>query len=267
MVPVTLLLASVASAEPETSSTSAECKRHCAAAALSQSPMESQSTAKQRCLERCSARESGSATARARRAEAWYGWQTLLVDAGAVSAMVVGLSENSGPLLYGGVGTYPLGAPFVHGAHERSTTGAHSFLMRAGLPLGAAVLGYFLMSGSRLEMAGGAVGGAVLAMGVPITIDATFLAYEEVEDGRVSTGLQVLPRLTLTRNGRGLILSGQFGLPSLELGALRKRARPFMPNMALTDAVIASLSLRWTGPLQTSSALESPSDEGKWLLL
>ena len=45
--------------------------------------------------------------------EQWYGWQTLTVDAAAVTILIAAAAAPSAPLGYAGVGGFVLGAPIV----------------------------------------------------------------------------------------------------------------------------------------------------------
>ncbi len=78
----------------------------------------------------------------------WYGYQTLGTDGLALLLLGAGVAadgDNGEMLAKFSIGTYLLGAPLVHVAHDRSTRALGSLALRAGLPL----VGY--MIGSALE--------------------------------------------------------------------------------------------------------------------
>ncbi len=132
----------------------------------------------------------------------WYGWQTLLVDAGSLVLMP-----------FGGAGlvTYAVGPPFVHAAHGRGGPALASVLMRVGLPLvlGAAGLGLGAAatpsnaSNNGVETAPfvGALAGLVLGMFGAMAIDDAVIAREPGKSASAprsgaAPGLAVVPWLS-----------------------------------------------------------------------
>ena len=86
----------------------------------------------------------------------WYGWQTLLSDAGAIGlwslAAVVDDAQYGSPswrtyqawstaLTASGFAVYAVGAPAIHLAHGHADKAAESLVMRVGLPFGGALVG------------------------------------------------------------------------------------------------------------------------------
>jgi hypothetical protein len=150
--------------------------------------------------------------------EHWYGWQTLLVDAGSVVLLAL---PNAA-----GVFTYALGTPIVHAAHGKWGTGLGSLGLRVGLPLLLGLTG--LMIGSLSPSAGntpipvidggliGLTGGMVAAS----AIDAAWLAWEPVRASGGAKGgglppLTVVPMIALpvgSEHGyaKGLGIAGTF---------------------------------------------------------
>lgn len=140
-----------------------------------------------------------------RGAKIWYGYQTLAADAVAVGMMLAALQRDNGILMGLGIGTYVLGAPLVHLAHGGGAT-LPSFLMRLAPPAmfavgAAACVGVAAVSGvedgdesEQIDPGLTAVLGVTcglalvgaLAFPAVIIIDAAGLAYERVEQPRVT---------------------------------------------------------------------------------
>src|SRR5512140_417237 len=73
------------------------------------------------------------------RATHWYGWQTLLVDAGAIGLATV--SANSTGAGYGALGLYAFGGPLVHVLHDRAGIGGLDLGIRVGGPIVLGLIG------------------------------------------------------------------------------------------------------------------------------
>lgn len=107
----------------------------------------------------------------------WYGWQTLLVDAGATALMVTTVAESREPLegalslvwpsrffddgpktnpaITGSLAVYMLGPAFVHALHDRGKQSAFSVIIRAAGP----TLG--LVTGAVYGFAGAVIAAAL----------------------------------------------------------------------------------------------------------
>jgi hypothetical protein len=148
---------------------------------------------------------SGSAPAVADGLRHWYGWQSLLVDAGSLVLM---------PLAGAGLVTYALGPPIVHAAHGRGGPALASVLLRVGMPLvlGAAGLGIGalampsnqsndgLAEGPVILGLGGLVVGALGAM----AIDDAVIAWEPGKAQGAPGGVAVVPWVTFGGDGEHL---------------------------------------------------------------
>ena len=66
---------------------------------------------------------------------AWYGWQTMTVDAAAVGTIALGVKVGSTPLALSGVGGLVLGAPVLHAMHGNWGNAGLSLSSRVLLPL------------------------------------------------------------------------------------------------------------------------------------
>jgi hypothetical protein len=119
----------------------------------------------------------------------WYGWQTLVVDGAALSALLAGAAVNRGAssgsegsvVAVVGLLTYELGPGIVHFVHRNPGRGFASFGVRLGMPLTGAFLGASFSSNCdsyRCED-DGAAAGALLGMVGAIAIDAAVFAYDD----------------------------------------------------------------------------------------
>ena len=148
----------------------------------------------------------------------WYGWQIVLLDAGAV--VVVAASDSSGrgtstALVLGGVGIYALGGPVTHVLHGQKLRGAASLGLRVGAPLLGGLLGAGAGGGPCVDTdaknscaaAGvyGALGAAVGAL-TAMVIDDGVLAY----DDRATPTSTIQPFGSASRDGVRLGASGTF---------------------------------------------------------
>lgn len=159
--------------------------------------------------------------------ERWYGWQTLSLDAAALSmaALTVATEEDS-TLWTLGIATFALGAPIVHGIHDRPPLLAlGDFGLRVGMPLAGLLIGAQIDAAQPLEcfsegpldntcelshtagIAGGILGALFVA-----TLDATVLSYEPIERERRPPVVkaQVQPTFAITSEGARAGLTGIF---------------------------------------------------------
>lgn len=162
--------------------------------------------------------EEREATSASRRD--WYGWQTLLVDGAALSAVLVGTAVHRGPgrdhgrgdaLAGVGLIAYGLGPGIVHFAHRNPGLGFASFGIRLGIPLAGAFLGASVVSSCdsyRCEEDGAAVG-ALLGMLGAIAIDAATFAYDDRRPRADEGGLSLAPVLSLQPGRAWLGLGGR----------------------------------------------------------
>ena len=160
----------------------------------------------------------------------WYGWQTLLADAGAIALWSAAYAVDeakygsSSPQSYdvgtnllvaSGVAVYFLGGPAIHWAHGHGRKGLGSLGLRVGLPLGGLIAGALLGSvacgSSDNEFvpcpvvigALGFLGGAVAA---PV-VDAAVVAREPVTE---PTGSQLQAAFVPSGGGGTFVLAGRF---------------------------------------------------------
>jgi hypothetical protein len=173
--------------------------------------------------------DAAEASAPTEVATSWYGWQTLLSDAGAIGlwslAAVVDEAQYgsaswrsyqawSTALTASGFAVYALGAPAIHLAHGHPDKVADSLVMRVGLPLGGALVG--VLAGAAacgrsddevpcplVTGVLGFVAGGVAAM----VLDAVVVAHEAV--GPV-TGSRFQTIIIPTSSGGTFALAGRF---------------------------------------------------------
>ncbi len=120
--------------------------------------------------------------------EHWYGWQTLTTDGASLLLLIIaGASsdalDGAGAIGSLSLGTYLLGGPVVHFAHENVGRGFGSLALRGGLPIVFGVVGVQLENCQEGEWfcgLGGAVLGGLLGIVTAITVDASLLSYESV---------------------------------------------------------------------------------------
>ena len=115
----------------------------------------------------------------------WYGWQTLTVDAGAITLGIALMLEPDSAgvgasMLLGG---YLLGGPIVHAGHGAWGKAAASLGTRVGAPFAGAILAVaFTECGDDwCELGYAVVGGMLGAVGA-IALDAAVYAYEPVPE-------------------------------------------------------------------------------------
>lgn len=126
----------------------------------------------------------------------WYGGDVLLADGVALGLLVIGGSLQSGghdtigsSLMIAGLGTYVLGGPAVHLAHDRPGAALGSLALRAGLPVASAYVGASLercTPGEWFCGLGGAVLGGLAGMAGAVVLDTAVLAYAPRAEVRVS---------------------------------------------------------------------------------
>jgi hypothetical protein len=111
----------------------------------------------------------------------WYGWQTLLVDAGSV---VLTFTGAGAPV---GIVAYIVGPPVVHAVHGQGGPAVGSALLRLTLPLALAVAGLEVANELTPPNSGGnglgnaylgLFGGAFVGVAAASAIDASVLAWE-----------------------------------------------------------------------------------------
>ena len=135
----------------------------------------------------------------------WYGWQTLLVDAGSLVLM---------PLAGVGIVTYAVGPSIVHAAHGRAGAALGSILLRVSMPLVLAVVGVGIggaATPSNQNYNGvapapilGGLTGLVLGVLGAMAIDGAVFAWEPVKPSpaaagsRASSSVIVAPKISLT---------------------------------------------------------------------
>lgn len=157
-----------------------------------------------------------------RPVERWYGWQTLLADAGAVTLTIwlsTSVDEHNDAAVIGavvaGVGSFVFGGPIVHAAHGHWTKAAGSLGLRAGLMLlgggigaaiGADACSQYVYDHEGCAIGDGAVGlmiGAVMAT----ILDAAVLGREQIA---AHAGGAPTLAFTPLRDGGGLSIIGRF---------------------------------------------------------
>jgi hypothetical protein len=158
--------------------------------------------------------------------ERWYGWQTLLTDAGSLSLIGIGVAVTDAPVdrgkaiaiglsAVGAIG-YALGGPIVHFENGQKSNAVASLALRAGLPVGGALAGYVFGLGGCSDnvnlgvpcpVAASMIGGAT-GLGAAVLVDALGLGYAPIESPR---GVVVLaPTVEAAQTGVRIGLAGAF---------------------------------------------------------
>jgi hypothetical protein len=149
---------------------------------------------------------------------AWYGWQTLVVDGAAFSALFIGAAINGssgggddgGAFVAAGLLGYEFGPGIVHFVHRNPGRGFASFGVRLGMPLAGAVLGASLFSncdGYRCQDEGAAAG-LLLGMAGAIALDAAVFAYDDRKPRAASRTPTLLPMASLLPGRAWLGIAG-----------------------------------------------------------
>lgn len=145
----------------------------------------------------------------------WYGYLTLSSDAAAVGVLAIGqtsrVSSYRENTAWVSLFIYGLGAPTIHWAHGNVGTGFASVGLRVGGPI---VLGFAgcAVDGSKGEFGclGGFALGLLLGTVSAVIVDATALAYKEVELPPPRYGVRLTPSASLTKEGATFGLSAVF---------------------------------------------------------
>jgi hypothetical protein len=136
----------------------------------------------------------------------WYGWQTLLVDAGSLVLFFSGVASGSGAVTaFSGV-SYVVGPPVVHIAHGRGGIAIGSALLRLGAPFVFGLVGLEIgnasapPSGNTVSVAPLVDGALGLVAGVlaAVAVDDAVFAWEPGKAPAPAAGVTLVPRLTLT---------------------------------------------------------------------
>jgi hypothetical protein len=149
----------------------------------------------------------------------WYGWQTILADASAITLAVSSglMEENQGAPVAAGLGVYLLGAPLIHAMNGQLGKGAGSFGLRLGAPIAGAVGGIALgvatcppddgLNSAPYCQIGLAALGGLAGIVTASVVDAAVLAKKEVRPARA---VSIAPSVVPTRQGTTFGLAGTF---------------------------------------------------------
>jgi len=154
--------------------------------------------------------------------ERWYGWQTLLTDAGAITltiALTANADERDDAAVIGafviGASVFALGSPIVHGAHDHWGKAGVSLALRLGLSLIGAAIGAGIGADSCSQYVydheGCAIGygalGLIAGATTAVIVDAAVLARELVPAPARDHAMFLF---TPMRSGGGLTVVGRF---------------------------------------------------------
>ncbi len=144
----------------------------------------------------------------------WYGWQTLTADGLALGIGVVGAGTESTTLGHVALGSYLVGAPIVHLAHDEPARAFGSLALRAGLPAAGLLAGCQLDDDPGfLGCIGGAALGTLIGMSAAIAIDSAALAWSDTPVKAADAApkrFAISPTFTTGKGAYGLGLSATF---------------------------------------------------------
>lgn len=138
-----------------------------------------------------------------------YAKHTLVVDAAALGAVLLGAASDEGAMLGLGAAAYFFGAPIVHVAHRQGGRAWASIGLRVGLPLGGVLAGMVLACGGDVAgdcAVGGAAVGGLLGVAGAVTLDASVLARKPLPARKA--GVAVTPQVD--RSFAGVHVHGTF---------------------------------------------------------
>lgn len=147
----------------------------------------------------------------------WYGWQTLLTDAAAVTLVSVGVRAKSGLLAGTGAFSYAFGGSVVHGMHEHTYKALASF----GVRIGAPILGFVLGAASAdsncaktdydcQDDLGPAFSGFLIGVLTASAFDAAILAHEDEKSKLDRSPVIIAPSVSLSRGSGSVGVVGVF---------------------------------------------------------
>jgi hypothetical protein len=158
--------------------------------------------------------------------ERWYGWQTLLTDAGSLTLVGIGAAATDSSAQRGktlaialsaaGAIGYALGGPIVHFEHGQKNNAIASLALRAGLPVGGALAGYLVGLGGCTGTHDAAVPcpvamsmvGGITGLGAAVLVDALGLGYGPIESSRGT--VVFAPTVEVAQSGVRIGLGGAF---------------------------------------------------------
>lgn len=153
----------------------------------------------------------------------WYGWETLLLDAGSLAMIVGGSSNNQSVLAAAGVGAYALGPPIVHAVRGHGEKAAVDIAVRLLAPTVLAFTGYAIGVATSppctpqeficIPGAGGFVAGGLLGYAGAVVFDAAFLASDRAparHDASAPAAVHWAPTVAVTQQGGSVGVGGVF---------------------------------------------------------
>ncbi len=110
---------------------------------------------------------------------AWYGWQTMTVDAAAVGTIALGVKVGSTPLALSGVGGLVLGAPVLHAVHGNWGNAGLSLSSRVLLPLAGFLLGDLVSNDRMGARFAKVLAGGLLGASSALVLDYAVISFDD----------------------------------------------------------------------------------------
>jgi hypothetical protein len=148
----------------------------------------------------------------------WYGWQTLLADAGTLTLAIVAASSANAPLGVVSYGSYIFSPPIIHWVHGKTGIGFASLGMRVVGPVVTTLIGYAIDASSsrtsELQGAAGAALGLLVGYVATVVVDAAVFAYDAPAPRAQSSArgrpFVVVPTLGASADRASIGLGGTF---------------------------------------------------------
>ena len=150
----------------------------------------------------------------------WYGWETLLVDAGAFGLFAAGVRLGSEGIAGTGALVYGAGPPVIHGLRGHAEMGAVDMMVRVFAPLTFGAAGFAIDEASSppcpptafvcIRGLGGAAVGVLAGYVLAVVVDAGFLAWDSVPKHETPSAVLWSPTVSVAHGGGSVGLGAAF---------------------------------------------------------
>jgi hypothetical protein len=150
----------------------------------------------------------------------WYGWETLLVDAGAFGIFAAGIRLGSEGIAGTGALVYGAGPPVIHGLRGHAEMGAVDLMVRVFAPITLGAAGFAIDEASSppcsptafvcIRGLGGAAVGILAGYVGAVVLDAGFLAWDSAPKHEKPSAVLWSPTVSVAHGGGSLGVGGAF---------------------------------------------------------